>query len=85
MRQLSDRMAPIHNSIAPVTTLLHQGVRVVMGVDNIYDLFMPLVDGDMWVECRLLMEATRYYDIDVVSSLATDKSGFAVPPGAPMA
>ena len=85
MRQLSDRMAPIHNSIAPVTTLLHHGVRVVMGVDNIYDLFMPLVDGDMWVECRLLMEATRYYDIDVVSSMATDKSGFAVPPGAPMA
>ncbi len=76
MRQLSDRMAPIHNSIAPVTALLENGVRVVMGVDNIYDLFMPLVDGDMWVECRMLMEATRFYDIDVVSSIATDKSGF---------
>jgi cytosine/adenosine deaminase-related metal-dependent hydrolase len=77
MRQLSDRTAPIHNSIAPVPALLHSGVPVVMGVDNIYDLFMPLVDGDMWVECRLLMEATRHYDIEVVSTIATDKSGFA--------
>jgi hypothetical protein len=76
MKQLTDRVAPIHNSIAPLTALLEHQLPVYLGVDNIYDLFMPFVDGDMWVECRLLMEATRYYDIDVVSSIATDKSGF---------
>ena len=41
-----------------------------LGVDNIADLFMPLVDGDMWVECRFLMEALRFYDLDSVSSIA---------------
>ncbi|MEO1267697.1 MAG: amidohydrolase family protein, partial [Myxococcota bacterium] len=46
MKQL-DRAAPLHNSIAPVQRLLEQGVDVALGVDNIHDLFMPLVDGDM--------------------------------------
>ena len=37
---------------------------------------MPLVDGDLWFESRLLMEACRFYDIDRVAKLVTDKSGF---------
>ena len=37
---------------------------------------MPLVDGDLWFECRMLMEACRFYDIDRVAKLVTDKSGF---------
>jgi len=37
---------------------------------------MPLVDGDMWVECRFLMEALRHYDLDVISSIACSKHGF---------
>ena len=77
MRQL-DMQAPLHNSIAPVPKLLDAGVPVYLGVDNVYDLFMPLVDADMWFESRLLMEATRFYDIDRVAKLATDKSGIGV-------
>jgi cytosine/creatinine deaminase len=46
----------------------------------VYDLFMPLVDGDLWFESRLLMEACRLYDIDRVAKIVTDKSGF-VPVG----
>jgi cytosine/creatinine deaminase len=76
MKQL-DMTAPLHNSIAPVPKLLDAGVPVYLGVDNVYDLFMPLVDGDLWFECRLLMEACRFYDIDRVAKLATDRSGFA--------
>lgn len=68
--------SPIHNSIAPLSKLLDAGVRVYMGVDNVYDLFMPVVDGDMWFECRMLMEACRFYDIETVARLACDKSGF---------
>lgn len=68
--------APLHNSIAPVPKLLDAGVPVYLGVDNVYDLFMPLVDGDLWFECRLLMEACRFYDIDRVAKIATDRSGF---------
>ncbi|HVK08472.1 MAG TPA: amidohydrolase family protein [Gemmataceae bacterium] len=75
MRQL-DMQAPLHNSIAPVPKLLDAGVPVYLGVDNVYDLFMPLVDGDLWFESRLLMEACRFYDIDRVAKLVTDRSGF---------
>jgi adenosine deaminase len=77
MKQL-EMHAPLHNSIAPVPKLLDAGVPVYLGVDNVYDLFMPLVDGDLWFESRLLMEACRYYDIDRVAKLVTDKSGFGV-------
>ena len=75
MKQL-DVVAPLHNSIAPVNRLLANDVPVFLGVDNIHDLFMPLVDGDMWFESRLLMEATRFYDIESVAKIATNKSGF---------
>jgi cytosine/adenosine deaminase-related metal-dependent hydrolase len=75
MKQLP-KTAPLHNSIAPLDKLLKHQVPVYLGVDNIHDLFMPLVDGDMWFESRLLMETCRYYDLDRVSDLACDKSGF---------
>ena len=74
MKQL-DMQGPLHNSIAPVPKLLDAGVPVYLGVDNVYDLFMPLVDGDLWFEARLLMEACRFYDIDRVAKLVADKSG----------
>jgi cytosine deaminase len=63
--------APIHNSIAPLQVALSNQVSVGLGIDNISDLFMPLVDGDMWFESRLLMEATRCYDLDLISTIAT--------------
>jgi cytosine/adenosine deaminase-related metal-dependent hydrolase len=75
MKQL-DMQGPLHNSIVPVPKLLDAGVPVYLGVDNVYDLFMPLVDGDLWFESRLLMEACRFYDIDRVAKLVSDKSGF---------
>ena len=71
-----DLMAPIHNSIAPLQRLIEGGVEVMMGVDNIHDLFMPLVDGDIWFECRLLMEATRCYDLDLIAQVACSRWGF---------
>lgn len=74
MKQL-EMPAPLHNSIAPVPKLLDAGIPVYLGVDNVYDLFMPVVDGDMWFECRMLMEACRFYDIKRVAELACDKSG----------
>lgn len=64
-------LAPIHNSIAPLQVLVDNDVDVALGIDNIADLFMPLVDADMWFECRLLMEATRCYDLDLISTIAT--------------
>ena len=40
-------------------------------IDNIEDLFMPLVDGDLWFETRLLMESTRIYDFNKIISIVT--------------
>ena len=71
MKQDRRYLAPIHNSIAPVSILLNEGVDVKLGIDNIEDLFMPLVDGDLWFETRLLMEATRIYDINEIVNIVT--------------
>ncbi len=72
MKQL-DMTAPLHNSIAPFPKLLKAGVRCYLGIDNIRDLFMPMVDGDIWTEIRFLMEACRYYDIDEIAKFACRK------------
>ena len=65
--------APVHNSIAPLKLLIDSGVQVGLGIDNINDLFMPLVDANMWFECRLLMEATRFYDLEKIVKVATER------------
>jgi cytosine/creatinine deaminase len=74
MKQL-ELNGPLHNSIAPFGKLLEAGVRLYLGVDNIHDLFMPLVDGDLWFECRMLMEVCRFYDVRKVAELACEKRG----------
>ena len=71
MKQDRRYIAPIHNSIAPVEILLEEGVDVKLGIDNIKDLFMPLVDGDLWFETRLLMESTRIYDTNKIINIVT--------------
>jgi cytosine/creatinine deaminase len=65
--------APLHNSIAPFPRLHQAGVPCYLGVDNIHDLFMPMVDGDIWTECRVMMEACRFYDINAVAKWACTK------------
>ena len=72
MKQLP-MTAPLHNSIAPFVKLRDAGVRTYLGVDNVHDLFMPMVDGDIWTECRMLMETCRFYDIDAVAEWACQK------------
>ena len=72
MKQL-DMSAPLHNSIAPFEKLRKAGVRCYLGVDNIHDLFMPMVDGDIWTECRMMMEACRFYDVEAVAEWACAK------------
>ena len=62
--------APLHNSIAPFPKFYQAGVRCYLGIDNIADLFMPMVDGDIWTECRMMMEACRFYDINTVAKWA---------------
>jgi len=71
MRQLDQYQAPVHNSIANVPEMLEAGVLVGLGVDNIADFYEPFVDGDMWVELRLMQEACRYYHLDELVKIAS--------------
>ena len=76
MTQDAEYTAPIHNSIAPVRILHEAGVNVGLGVDNINDLFMPFCDGNLEFELRLLAEATRIYDLQILQSIAENRMGF---------
>ncbi|MFH1201123.1 MAG: amidohydrolase family protein [bacterium] len=71
MRQLDQYQAPVHNSIANVSEMLEAGVLVGLGVDNIADFYEPFVDGDMWIELRLMQEACRYYKLDELVKVAS--------------
>ena len=71
MRQLDQYNASVHNSIANVPEMLEAGVLVGLGVDNIADFYEPFVDGDMWVELRLMQEACRYYNLDELVKVAS--------------
>lgn len=70
MRQL-DKIAPSHNSIAPVVELIEAGVNVALGTDNIYDLYSPFGNGDMYKECEYLMDICRWWDLNSVAKIAS--------------
>ena len=72
MTQLDPLIAPLHNSIANVPEMLDAGITVGIGVDNVADFYLPFVDGDMWMEMRMLMEACRYYNFDNLLKIATE-------------
>lgn len=67
-----DSVGPMHNSIANVPEMLEAGINVGLGVDNVCDFYLPFVDGDMWIELRMLMEACRFYDFDALVKIATE-------------
>lgn len=76
MVQEANQVAPIHNSIAPIHLLLQNNVQIGLGVDNILDLFMPMCDGDMMFELRLLAESARIYDPDILAEICNNNMGF---------
>ena len=71
MRQLDQFQSPVHNSIANVPEMLEAGVTVGLGVDNVFDFYHPFLDGDLWIEMRMLMEGCRYYDFDELVKIAS--------------
>ena len=76
MTQHSNFDAPIHNSLGPVNVFLENYVHIGLGIDNIQDIFMPFCDGDFEFEMRLLSEATRIYDIDILTNISSCDMGF---------
>ncbi len=71
-QQPRHKMAPVHNSIAPVPQLLEEGINVCLGVDNVYDYFCPFIDGDIFKELQFLIETCRYYEMDELVKIATE-------------
>ncbi len=67
----SEVMTPTHNSITPADELTKFGIPVAIGIDNLYDIFKPMNDGNMWNDLRLLMEANRWFDIEEIVKVAT--------------
>ena len=70
MRQLRPIAAPTHNSIPRVLELLAAGIYVRLGSDNICDITSPAGTCDLINEVFILANVLRYYDIDILSSLA---------------
>ncbi|MDD2913636.1 MAG: hypothetical protein PHS29_03310 [Candidatus Pacebacteria bacterium] len=60
MRQLRPINAPVHNSIARMLELCKRGVPVMIGSDNICDVFVPQGDGDILTEIIMGGHALRF-------------------------
>jgi cytosine deaminase len=73
----SEVLMPFHNAITPVDELLEFGFTVAIGSDNIQDVYKPYCNGDMFFELRMLLEACKIYDEDVLVDIST-KNGKTV-------
>lgn len=69
MRQLRPLEAPTHNSIARVLEMLKAKVPVLIGTDNICDVFVPPSDGDMLTEIKVLAHTLRFPTPHILAKL----------------
>lgn len=70
MRQLRPVLSPTHNSMARVLEMCMRGVPVLLGSDNICDIFVPHSNGDMLTEVQVLGHALRFPTPHVLAKLA---------------
>lgn len=68
----SEEMLPKHNSVTPADELISAGIVVGIGTDNFADITVPLSEGNMWEELRLLMITCRIKDIETAVNIATN-------------
>ena len=74
MRQIRSVVSPVHNSIQRLLELMEAGVRVMIGTDNIQDVFMPFGHGRVLSEIfNLAGEAIRFYQTSIWLKIATGK------------
>ncbi|MFA6521223.1 MAG: amidohydrolase family protein [Candidatus Gracilibacteria bacterium] len=71
MKQLKNKLAPIHNCIAQVDEMVKAGINVSLGTDNISDIFVPEDNGSLFEEVLMLASACRFYDIPRLAQIAT--------------
>ena len=67
----NETLSPTHNAVTPIDELIHHGLVVALGSDNICDLYKPYADGNMLTELRLLLESNHFYDEEELIKIAT--------------
>jgi len=73
MRQLRPIKTYTHNSIARILEMLEYGIKVMIGTDNIADVFIPSGTPDMYKEIYMLSNAVRFYNPEILAKVATGK------------
>ena len=69
MRQLRPLPAPTHNSIARILDMVEKKIPVMLGSDNIADVFLPSTTSSLYDEMHAFTNAQRFYGIDVLAKL----------------
>ncbi len=67
----NETLVPSHNALTPIDELIPAGITVALGTDNIVDIYKPFVEGNMWEELHVLLEAAHFYDVDNLVKIAT--------------
>lgn len=79
MHQDRDELTPTHNSIARVIEMKNAGVKIMLGSDNICDIFSPSTTPDLLHEILLASNALRFYDVstwaEIACGIVTKKTG----------
>lgn len=70
MRQNRALYAPTHNSIARVLEMAYFDIPVLLGTDNIADMFVPTSSGSMLWELISMADILRFYIPEVLAKLA---------------
>ena len=69
MRQKREVAAPTHNSIARIPEILAHRIPVMLGSDNIADVFVPTGTPDMQLEAARLNDYSRLYSPEISAKL----------------
>lgn len=70
MRQNRALYAPTHNSIARVLEMAYYDIPVLLGTDNIADMFVPTSSDSMLYEVLRMADDLRFYIPEVLAKLA---------------
>jgi len=69
MRQLRPITTPTHNSIARILEMAERKIPVLLGSDNIADVFLPSTTASLYDEVLVLSNALRFYNVEVLAKL----------------
>lgn len=69
MRQLRPLKTPTHNSIARILEMAERQVPILLGSDNIADVFLPSTTASLYDEVFILSNALRFYNVEVLAKM----------------